>query len=144
MSSNQPSKPTTQKNPVELLEMQVQILAELSQEQRKQQEQIEQLRAEQKTLTRGVGVIAESLTGLGQMLRNYLQSYPEGRVKIADVNMPFLSLVGFIIKVSLAAIPAYIIVLILAAMFIGLLSLFCGLSLFSLVPFAMPTRVPLR
>jgi hypothetical protein len=30
-------------------------------------------------------------------------------VKIADVNMPFWSLVGFIVKASLAAIPAYIV-----------------------------------
>lgn len=33
-------------------------------------------------------------------------------IKIANVNMPFISLVGFIIKVALASIPAYIILFI--------------------------------
>jgi hypothetical protein len=42
------------------------------------------------------------------------------RVKIEDVNMPFMALVGFLVKVALAGIPAGIILGILYAIFVAL------------------------
>ncbi len=41
------------------------------------------------------------------------------KVTIADFNMPFLSMVGFMVKLSIAAIPAAIIITIIAAIFWG-------------------------
>jgi hypothetical protein len=68
------------KKPTELLETQAQTLAD-----------IYQLQLEQ------------------QKVLNAMFARPQHRVKVVDANMPFWNLVGFIIKITLAAIPAYII-----------------------------------
>jgi hypothetical protein len=51
---------------------------------------------------------------------------PIGRVSVVDINMPFASMVGFMIKWSLAAIPAILILAMLGflvtAVFAGLLA----------------------
>jgi hypothetical protein len=88
--SEMPKPSATQASPVDLLSRQVQLLADLQQMQRQQHEQIERLIAQNQRLIAAFRA-----------------------VKIADINMPFMALVGFIIKVSLAAIPAYIILAII-------------------------------
>lgn len=51
---------------------------------------------------------------IGQLLKSYLEYVEKYNaqnrpVKIQDINMPFWSLVGFLLKVSFASIPAMII-----------------------------------
>jgi len=41
------------------------------------------------------------------------------KVTITDINMPFISMVSFMVKAAIAAIPAMIILYFLAAMFAG-------------------------
>ncbi|CAG0966469.1 hypothetical protein ANRL3_01214 [Anaerolineae bacterium] len=123
MQSRSSKQPTRQRDPVELLELQVQKLEELNEHQVKQQAQIEQLHAEQVTLNRKISVVVERLEKLSE-------PKPKDPIKIGDINMPFWSLVGFIVKASIAAIPAYIIVLIVIVIplvFLGVCS-FLGLG----------------
>jgi hypothetical protein len=81
MSSGQTlQRPAPQRNPTELLETQAQTLEDIYELQLEQQKALDTLLAS-----------------------------PQHRVKIVDVNMPFWNLVGLIIKIALAAIPAYII-----------------------------------
>lgn len=94
------TNPLQQRNPVELMEKQVAILEDIRRQQLEQNAQIEQLHS--------------SLNDL--------------RVRIADFNMPFWSLVGIIVKASIAAIPAYFIVGIFV--FIPLVFLFSSCSAF--------------
>ena len=50
-------------------------------------------------------------------------------VRIVDINMPFWSMVKFMVKLSLASIPAYIIlVIIFAVIFLIFGGIFVGLS----------------
>lgn len=103
MSNQEAIKPPTQSaNPTQLLERQTQLLSDLYEIQVQQQRQIEALVTQNRALAQGL----QAMGGAGNR--------PAGVVKIADVNMPFMSLVGFIIKVALASIPAYIIMGILA------------------------------
>jgi hypothetical protein len=71
---------TPQRNPTELLETQAQTLEDIYELQLQQQKAL-----------------------------NALLTSPQYRVKVIDVNIPFWNLVGFIVKIALAAIPAYII-----------------------------------
>ena len=45
----------------------------------------------------------------------------ENTVTIVDVKMPFLSMVVFMVKAAIAAIPAFIILAIIGAIIIGML-----------------------
>ena len=47
-------------------------------------------------------------------------------VSVRDIDMPFLSMVVFMIKWAFASIPAAIILLIVGAVFWGIVSLLCG------------------
>ena len=123
MQAQLTKQPARQRDPVELLELQVQKLEELNEHQVRQQAQIEQLHAEQITLNRKISVVVERLEKLSE-------PKPKDPIKIGDINMPFWSLVGFIVKASIAAIPAYIIVLIVIVIplvFLGVCS-FLGLG----------------
>lgn len=51
---------------------------------------------------------------------------PIARVTIVDVNMPFASMVGFMVKWALAAIPAFLILAVLGALVAGLLAALVG------------------
>lgn len=51
-------------------------------------------------------------------------SLPLTRVSVVDVNMPFASMVGFMVKWSLAAIPAIMILFALGLFMAGLLAAF--------------------
>jgi hypothetical protein len=83
-----------------LLERQTQLLANLHQLQLHEREQMQTLLAQNQALIKALEVLNSRAQA----------SDPTARpVKIADVNMPFWSLVGFIVKASLAAIPAYIV-----------------------------------
>lgn len=46
------------------------------------------------------------------------------KVQIENINMPFWSLVGFMVKISLATIPALIILSIVIAILAGILGAF--------------------
>lgn len=43
------------------------------------------------------------------------------KVTVENINMPFWSLVGFLVKISLAAIPALFILAIVGALMLGIL-----------------------
>ena len=49
-----------------------------------------------------------------------------GAVVISDINMPFGSMVVFMVKWSLASIPAFLILLVIGAVFFGLFGGFLG------------------
>jgi hypothetical protein len=44
------------------------------------------------------------------------------RVSIVDVNMPFASMVGFMVKWAIAAIPAFLILAVIGAVLAGILA----------------------
>jgi hypothetical protein len=57
-----------------------------------------------------------------------MQKQQSARVEIVNVNLPFLALVGLIVKISLASIPAALILglvvaIVAAAVFVGLMAL---------------------
>ena len=54
-----------------------------------------------------------------------MENYAENKVTIVDVKMPFMSMVVFMVKATIAAIPAFIILAILGAI-IG--SIFAGVA----------------
>jgi len=97
------SESTKQKNPTELLQEQAFRLADIY---HAQQEQIELLRTQNERLS--------------QIQAMPIKSAPSEfmHVKIEDINMPFWALVGFLIKLSLASIPAGILIGIIYLIFI--------------------------
>ena len=50
----------------------------------------------------------------------------EKRVIVTDINMPFMSMVIFMVKWVIASIPAFIILSVLGAVFTGILGTFMG------------------
>ena len=98
-----------QKNPVELLEVQVQKLTEIAQS---QQEQLRMLKAQSDKLSALIGAVDQ--------LRQDEDDDDLDHVKIEDVNMPFMAMVGFLVKVSLASIPAAIILSVLGFLLFAL------------------------
>jgi len=54
--------------------------------------------------------------------------FTEIYVKIEDINMPFWSLVGFLIKISIAAIPATIIMSLIFSLIMLVLAIITGVS----------------
>jgi hypothetical protein len=47
-------------------------------------------------------------------------------VSVRDIDMPFFSMVTFMIKWAIASIPAAILLFIIGLIFWGLVSIFCG------------------
>jgi len=86
-------QPAGQSSPTALLAAQTQSLAELVAIQKAQSAQIEALKQQN-----------ERLIGLSQGRERGLSA-----VKVENINMPFWALVGFLIKLSLASIPAMLI-----------------------------------
>jgi len=86
--------------PVEMLHTQTQALTELVQIQRAQQTQIETLKSQNDHL---IGLLANQPAA----------GNATGHLKIENFNMPFWSLVGFLIKLSLASIPAMVVMFII-------------------------------
>ena len=84
-----------QRNPAEILEAQVKLLTEISQQQHEL-----------------IDTLTEQLPG------------GPGYVKVVDFNMPFFALVGLLLKISIAAIPAAIVVGLLWILLSGLLIFF--------------------
>jgi|SRR5579859_1125661 len=101
-----------ERTPSEFVDAQVQVLNLIYQAQLKQQAVLEKIRFQQE-----------------QMAGSPLGS----NVKIVDFNMPFFALVGILVKIAVASIPAAIILGILSAVIavlltIGLSALGIGLS----------------
>lgn len=84
-----------QRNPTETLELQLQMLTEIVKDQK---EELEIVRAQN-----------EKLFAIGSLIKKFHEKDGQIHVKIDNFNMPFLSMVVFLVKLSLAAIPAYII-----------------------------------
>lgn len=110
--------PTDPKNPMDVLQQQASRLEEINQA---QQEQIGLLKAQN-----------EQLNLILQASSKPADASALAHVKIENVNMPFWELVGFLIKLSVAWIPAMIIMGIIAfvitAVFGGVLAgIFGGL-----------------
>ncbi len=104
----QVQKPVQQKSPTELLAAQTQSLSKLVDIQNTQLVQIAQVKSQNERMI-------ELLTTQN---KEYLAT-DFNHVKIEDINMPFGALVGFMIKVSLATIPAAIILAILYALVVA-------------------------
>lgn len=97
-------------------------------------EQVIQLRQTQTALVHiqeNQTKILESLAGLHAINRG--QDADSMDVFVNDINMPFVSMIGFIIKWSIAAIPAGIILFLVG----GLLFLVFGGSLAALAQFLL-------
>jgi hypothetical protein len=117
----QVNKPVQPASPNELLFVQTQSLSELVELQKTLKEQITGLSHQNQRII--------------ELLENVSEEEPNAGlfyVKIEDINMPFKSMIGFWVKVSLAAIPAMIVlaaiymivVFILGSLGFGLGSLF--------------------
>lgn len=104
--------PTVQKTPMDVLQLQVSRLTEISQA---QHEQIGLLKSQ-----------SEQLNQILQATAKPVDSSAFGHVKIENINMPFWALVGFLIKLSFAWIPAMLIMgaiaFLLTAVFGGILA----------------------
>ena len=107
----QVQKPVQQKSPTELLVAQTQSLSELVEIQNIQKVQIAELKSQNERMI--VLLSKQQPVSLGT---------DEVHVKIENINMPFVAMVGFIIKASLASIPAAIIL----ALIIGIISVIFG------------------
>src|SRR4030042_6634427 len=90
----QVQKPVQQKSPTELLAAQTQSLSELVEIQNIQKVQIAELKSQNERMI--VLLSKQQPVSLGT---------DEVHVKIENINMPFIALVGFMIKASLASIP---------------------------------------
>lgn len=99
--NSQVIQPAAQSSPTALLAAQSQSLAELVAIQKAQSAQIEALRQQN-----------ERLIAVNQ---NAGQSRGLSAVRIENINMPFWSLVTFLIKLSLASIPAMLILWVIFA-----------------------------
>lgn len=106
------SKPGQTRNPTELLYDQTQSLSELVVIQKSQKEQIDELQHQNE---RVIGLLAD-------LVRDAPDSGMT-HVKIENINMPFGALIGFLVKVSLASIPAFLILLLIYALILFGLSL---------------------
>jgi hypothetical protein len=108
----QANQPIPSANPTELLSAQAQSLSELVKIQNIQKEQIEEL---QRQNERMIGLLSTANQGDSSQTMT--------RVKIEDVNMPFGALIGFLVKVSLASIPAVLILTVIYFLIIFVLSM---------------------
>jgi sorbitol-specific phosphotransferase system component IIBC len=116
MNTAEPSNQTP--SPTAMLAAQTKSLAELVEIQKAQNEQIEELQHQNERI---IGALARSERG--SVLTH---------VKIEDINMPFMALVGFLVKLSLASIPAmlilallyFLVVVVLGGLFAGLFAAF--------------------
>jgi hypothetical protein len=54
---------------------------------------------------------------------------PNTRVTVVDIQMPFLSMVVFMVKAAIASIPAVFIVTVIASLFMAILSTLFGAGL---------------
>jgi AmiR/NasT family two-component response regulator len=107
----QAQRPIQQKSPTELLAAQTQSLSELVEIQNSQKAQIAELKS-----------LNERMVELLSKQPQLSFGKDEVHVKIENINMPFVAMVGFIIKASLASIPAAIIL----ALIIGIISVIFG------------------
>ncbi len=107
----QVQKPVQQKSPTELLAAQTQSLSELVEIQNAQKVQIAELKSQNERMI--VLLSKQQPVSLGT---------DELHVKIENINMPFIALVGFMIKASLASIPAAIIL----ALLVGIVTVVFG------------------
>src|SRR5713226_8819688 len=68
-----------------------------------------------------------------------MPAQPTNPVSVTDVDMPFLSMVRFMVKWAIAAIPAFIILMILGALFWGVILGTFGARLLHKVTDTAPT-----
>jgi hypothetical protein len=113
----QANQPIPSANPTELLSAQAQSLSELVKIQNIQKEQIAEL---QRQNARMIGLLSAANQGDS--------SQTIARVKIEDVNMPFGALIGFLVKVSLASIPAVLVLAVIYFLILFVFSIF-GLAI---------------
>lgn len=129
-NSTQPIKTTVPRTPAESLARQVELLEAIRESLDYQQRLVMHLAEQQNTQ-------AEQLTDLSKWV-NYLggATFPDSSahpglqwVKVQDVNVPFLNLAMFLVKLALASIPAAIVLWVIGFLVLALFS-FLGLSLF--------------
>lgn len=95
-------------NPTQLLQNQVELL-----------ERIRELEVAQQQL---LNEVQRTVTGIETDLSDWYGSSAEAQdVTISNFNMPFVDLIGFLVKIALASIPAAIIIGIVYFIVFGLL-----------------------
>ena len=105
----------SQKSPTEILEAQNDILEKILLHQIRASSALDELRKKQEELTAAQkSALAQPPPRLGQ-------------VKIIDFNMPFVALIGMLVKISVASIPASLIMVVVFVIVTG--TLLFGLSL---------------
>jgi hypothetical protein len=77
------------------------------------------------TITR-TSMISPESSGQWIPLGEYLEALDGGGLQIKDIKMPFLSMVVFMVKWAIAAIPAIIILWTIAALLLALFGAFFG------------------
>ena len=124
-------KATAPRTPAESLARQVELLEAIRDSLDRQQRLVLHLSEQQNTQ-------AEQLTNLSRWV-NYLgdATFPDSDahpgqqwVKVQDVNVPFMNLSMFLVKLALASIPAAIVLWVIGFLVLALFSVL-GLSLFS-------------
>jgi len=100
------------KNPTELLALQYDNLNKLVQI---QSEQLEKIRTQNENLVNFMNSISKNRDSNGNF-----------QIKIQDFNMPFMALVGLIVKITFASIPAAIIIFVSVMVFSLLFGGFFG------------------
>jgi hypothetical protein len=125
-------KATVARTPAELLARQVELLAAIQETLENHQRAVMHLAQQQKTQAEQVTDLAADVTYLSEALLPDAEVHPGHQwVKVQDINVPFLSLSMFLVKLSFASIPAALVLWIIGfavLAFFGLL----GLSMFSL------------
>lgn len=91
------------KNPTDLLVEQLENLKELV---KIQQEQLQIARIQNENMVRTLNIVNE-----------FKDANRYFNIKIQDVNIPFMALIGLLIKVTLASIPAALIIGLLSFLF---------------------------
>jgi hypothetical protein len=119
---------TKVQTPAEMLARQVELLEAIHQSLDRQERVAMHLAQQQE-------VQAEQLRHLSEDLLPDAEAHP-GRqwVKVQDINVPFLNLSMFLVKLALAGIPAGIVLWVIVFVIVALFGLL-GLSVFSLFGF---------
>jgi hypothetical protein len=124
MSSDEfPESTAQQPNPEELLAKLVQLLQSIYDLQLEQQKEIRQILA---SVYKEQIEQSEQLKGVIETIQNIPEELEvDRRVVIDNFDMPFMAIVGFIIKFTLASIPAAIILTIFVVIMLAVLAS-CG------------------
>jgi hypothetical protein len=115
-------------SPVALLEQQVRLLTDLCAQQNRQHQeliqQLERLRLEQTQQSNKLAIAVKTNRPAASIAPGLVETQP---VEVVGFNMPYLGLVGFIIKFYLAHLPAVVLLFVIGVVLFLLLGGSLGL-----------------